>query len=136
MTSVTAIKDGLAARLATISGLRVHATPPGAINPPAAVIRRAQTRYDSTMARGSDDHAFVVTVFVSLASDAAAQDQLDAYLATSGASSIKAAIEGEDTLGGIVHFARVVSAEEDRTLEYGGVVYVAVDWIVEVTASG
>lgn len=136
MTSVTAIKDGLATRLATITGLRVHATPPGTIHPPAAVIRRAQTRYDSTMARGSDDHSFVITVFVSLASDAYAQDALDAYLATSGSSSIKAAIEGEDTLGSTVHFTRVASAEEDRTVEYNGVVYVAADWIVEVTASG
>jgi uncharacterized membrane protein len=136
VTSVTELKKGLAARLETIAGLRVHTTPPGAITPPAAVIRRAQTRYDATMARGSDDHGFVVTVFVPLVSDAHAQPALDAYLAPSGTSSIKAAIEADPSLGGVAHFARVVSAEEDRTIEYGGVVYVAVDWIVEVTASG
>lgn len=133
MTAITAIRDGLKARLETIPGLRAHDTVPGQINPPAAVVRRTSIAFDATMGRGSDDLTFVVTLFVQVGNDRTAQDALDGYLATSGATSIKAAVEGEETLGGIVSFARVASAGEDVLVEYAGVQYLSVDFVIEVT---
>jgi hypothetical protein len=44
-------------------------------------------------------------------SERAGQDKLDAYLAGSGSSSIKTAIEGDRTLGGTVNTLRVTGAE-------------------------
>lgn len=134
MATIAGIRDGLRTRLETISGLRVHDTVPGQINPPAAIVRRRRTDYDSTMARGSDDYEFVVTVFVQLASDPKAQDDLDAYLDGAGVKSVKAAVEGDASLGGEVDFARVRQADADQVLEFAGVGYLGVDFIVDVTA--
>lgn len=136
MTSVSAIRDGIKTRLSTINGLRAHDTVPEDIATPAAIVRRRQTSFDSTMARGSDDFQFSVTLLVSLDSWRAGQDVLDAYLATSGGSSIKAAVEGDVSLGGTVHFVRVASAGEDGPVEYNGATYYAVDFTLEVTADG
>lgn len=136
MTSISAIRNGIKDRLATISGLHALDTVPGNVTPPAAVVRRRQTSYDSTMARGSDDHQFTVSLLVSQASWEHGQEELDKYLATSGASSVKAAIEGDMSLGGVVHFARVVSAGEDGIVDYAGVSYFSVDFTLEVTADG
>lgn len=136
MTLVSAIRDGIKTQLATISGLTAHSTVPGSIFPPAAIVRRRQTSFDSTMARGSDDYQFTVTLLVSQGSWTHGQDNLDTYLASSGSSSIKAAIEGDVSLGGVVDFARVSSAGEDGLMTYNGTEYVAVDFTVEVTASG
>lgn len=136
MASISAIRDGLKTRLETISGLRAHDTVPGQINPPAAVVRRRQINFDSTMARGSDDFLFTITLLIQFGENRNAQNQLDAYLAGSGTLSIKAAIEGEQTLGGVVDFARVAQAGEDALMEYNGVEYLSVDFTVEVTADG
>lgn len=131
MASVSTIRDELKTRLETISGLRAYDTVPGSVNPPAAVVRRRRTSYDATMARGSDDLEFVVTLFVSSANDRAAQDALDSYLATTGTTSVKAAVDGN--LNSTVSFARVATAEQERLVEYAGITYLAVDFIVEVT---
>lgn len=132
-SSVSDIRDRLKTRLETIPGLRVHDTVPSQINPPVAVIRRRRIDFDSTMARGSDDFIFVVSLFVQLASDPHAQDALDEYLAGTGTKSVKAAIEGA-ALGGDVDFARVTTAEEDGIIEYAGGSFLAVDFLVDVTA--
>lgn len=131
MTTISQIRDGLAARLATIPGLRVHDTVPGQINPPAAVVRRRQTRYDITL-DGADDYTMVVTVFVQASNDRTAQDAIDAYIDASGASSVVAAIHVDPTLGGVVDFARVVSAEEDGLTEFAQIEYLAVTFVVEI----
>lgn len=136
MASVTALRRGLKNRLATIDGLRAYATVPGQVMTPAAVVDVDGIRYDSTMARGADDFIFVVRLLVSTADDATGQDALDAYLAGSGAASMKAAIEGDTSLGGVAHFARVDSVRAYGQVEYGAITYVGAEVLVEVTASG
>lgn len=137
MASITALKTGLAARLDTITGLSGYTEAnPGDVNVPAYVIRRGQVSFDSTMARGSDDFVFVVTLVVGLADEKVAEDAMDPYLAGSGAKSVKAAIEGEQTLGGVAHFARVISASEDLEVTISGAAYLGVDFTVGVTADG
>lgn len=136
MASVSAIRDGLKTRLQTISGLRVHDTAPSAISPPAAVIVPQTVDYDSTMARGSDAFAFDVFLLVSKAVDRVSQDKLDAYLAGSGVDSVKAAVEGDQSLGGVAHIARVAQARDYGAVEYGGISYLGAIFRVEVTAGG
>jgi hypothetical protein len=125
------IRDGLADRLETISGLRVYRYYPGQINTPAAVVSRRQTRYDQTI-DGAEDYTFAVTLFVQKGEDVTAQKALDLYLDPAGTSSVVAAIHGDPTLGGVVDFSRVVSAERDGLVEYAGVEYVSCELLVEV----
>jgi hypothetical protein len=134
VASDVSIRDGLATRLATITGLTAYDHVPGQINAPAATVSRRVTRFDSVMARGADDFEYVVRVLVSNADPKVAQEQMSEYLAGSGGKSIKAAIEGDQTLGGVVDFARVREANEEGIAQVGEVDYLAVDFVVEVTA--
>ncbi|HEX6969858.1 MAG TPA: hypothetical protein VF174_13760 [Micromonosporaceae bacterium] len=136
MASVSAIRDGLKTRLKTIAGLRVSDTVPGQVNPPAAVIAPDSISFDSTMARGSDDFVFIVYLIVGTAVDRIGQDKLDGYLAGSGASSVKAAIEADESLGGVANFARVSGVRQYGLIEYAGVQYIGAEFVVEVNASG
>jgi hypothetical protein len=136
MSTVTQIRDALATRLATISGLRAHATHPDTINAPAAVVR--PDRRDFSLSMGSapgaaNSIAFVVTLYAASAENGLERGQaaLDAYLDDSGSSSIKAAIEGDRTLGGTVTTCRVVRWYDYDTYEAGGIEYVACRFEVE-----
>lgn len=138
MASVSSIRDGLKTRLATISGLATYDVLPETFEVPAAVVRPGDpfVIFDQTMARGSDDIVFTVTIYVTRTDEIAAQDALDAYLAGSGSNSIKAAIEADATLGGAAHFARVVMATDYGPASVGGQVFMSVSFSVAVTASG
>ena len=136
MTSISAIRDGVKTRLETIAGLRVHDTVPGQVSPPAAVVAPAPGTFltYNVTTDGAEDVTLVVTLLVSDAVDRAAQDALDAYLADSGASSVKAAVDGGITLGGAAHFATVTSARNYGLIDYGGVQYLGCEFVVTVGA--
>lgn len=142
MASVTAIRNGLKTRLDTIAGLRNHAIVVGDIVPPAAVVipgdpsrkNAMAINYDCTMGRGSDDFQFTVLLMVSNKVERVSQEALDAYLAGSGALSVKAAIEADGTLGGVAHFTNVQGVRDYGLVTYGGQTYVGAEFMVEVTA--
>ena len=67
--------------------------------------------FDIDNARGLDLANVDVIVIVQRFSERAGQNRLDSYLSGSGATSIKAAIEGDRTLGGACQTLRVTSAE-------------------------
>jgi hypothetical protein len=133
VASLSAIRDSLKTRLETISGLRAYDTVPGTINPPMAVVYPQPgtfLTFDTTLSRGSDDLTFLVHLFASTASDRAGQDALDSYLAGSGATSVKAAVEGQDV--GEAHYMVVTEARNYGQTDYGGVTYLSVEFIVQV----
>lgn len=138
MASIVAIRDGLAARLQTISGLRVHDYTPGQINPPSALIipgdpemnRAEAISFDSTMARGSDDFLFTIILCVSHAHDRVAHEKLDTFLDGSSATSVKAAVDGD--LGGVVSYARVSSVRKYGLVKYGNQEFLGAQFLVEV----
>lgn len=134
MASDAQIRDGLVTRLQTITGLTAYDHVPGQVNAPAATVSRRLTRFDSVMARGADDFEYVVRILVSTADPKLAQEAMSLYLAGSGGASIKAAIEGDQTLGGVANFARVSEASEEGITSVGEVDYLAVDFTVEVCA--
>jgi hypothetical protein len=135
MAGVSAIRDGLKTRLATIVGLNAYDTVPGTLTVPAAIVEPDEPVivFDSTMGRGSDDLYFTVLVLVQIGTVRAAQDALDAYLAGSGTGSVKAAVEGDMSLGGVVSFARVARADGYATYKFNGVDYAGVRFRIEVT---
>lgn len=137
MASLIALRAGIATRLATINGLRAHEDVPDVVTPPAATVRPAPEtfiQWDTTFARGSDDYTFVVTLFVSRASDRQGQLALDAYLAGSGTKSIKAAIEGDETLGGLAMWTHVVEARNYGPFTYAAEQYFGCEFLVSVGA--
>lgn len=134
MAAVRAVRAGLVARLQTISGLRVYDNVPGQPMTPAAVVRPGEPAvvFDSTMARGCDEMLFTVLVLVSFANHDTAQDALDPYLSGSGDQSLKAVIEAEQTLGGVVSYARVARIGSYGEVAYAGATYLGADFTVEV----
>jgi hypothetical protein len=53
-------------------------------------------------------------------------------VSTSGDESISAAIQTDPTLGGVVDYSRVVSAEGERVTTYAGINYLSVDFNLEI----
>ena len=126
MASVQEIKSGLKARLETISGARAFAVQPA--NPPdnaLTVLGPVRWAYSQDF-DGRTTYTFEVGVYLNPADLGRAQTRLDAYVAPTGAASIKAAVEGASpgsppgTLGGVCDYARVVGGNE-----YGRLVDVA-----------
>ena len=105
------VRDGLKTRLQTITGLRAYDLIPDTVVPPCAVVGQLDFTFDIDNARGLDQAQVDVLVIVQRFSERAGQDKLDGYLAGSGSSSIKTAIEGDRTLGGTVNTLRVTGAE-------------------------
>lgn len=101
---------GIETRLATISGLRTSAIGPDQIVPPAAVVGVPPVEaYHATFNSNRMLLDFPVTVLVSAALDRVGQLALAGYANPSGATSVKAAIEGDKTLGGILDDCIVMS---------------------------
>ena len=133
MASVSELRAGIAANLATVAGLRTSATVPDAINPPIAVVMPASITYDTAFARsGGDEYEFVVTVIVGRVDERSAQNKLDDYCSGSGASSIKAAIEVDKTLGGKAFSLRVTSLRNYTQITVGDITYLSAEFVVQV----
>lgn len=105
------VRDRLKSALQTISGLRAYDLIPDTVVPPAAVVGQLDFTFDIDNARGLDQAQVDVLVIVQRFSERSGQDKLDAFLAGSGASSIKAALESDRTLSGAVNTLRVTGAE-------------------------
>lgn len=117
--------DAIGTALGTVTGLRVFDFKPGSAQPPFAFVDLPTITYDYTKGRGTDRAEFPVLVAVGSASDRASRDEIGAYLAGSGSSSIKTAL---DSAG----LRRVGDAEPvDLVLAEG--IYVAYRFTVEVT---
>jgi hypothetical protein len=133
---LTSIRDGLKTNLETISGLTAYEFVPDFIDPPIALVAPINSlNYDSTMARGADTYEIPVIVYISRIDAQTAQDEVDGYLASSGATSVKAAIESDPTLGGAAMSVRVVSATDYGEYEVTqGTSFLGVTFNVEVIA--
>lgn len=123
---IAAIRDGVATRLATVSGLRVHDTIPDDITPPAAVVQVASVKYQEAFAGGLAEVRLRVTLVASKSSDRSGQNKLDAYLSsgTGQSSSIVDAIEADPTLDGSVDSAAI----SDDDIDYGVATFGSTDY--------
>jgi hypothetical protein len=132
MASVSAIRAGIAANLASISGLRVSATMLDAPRPPVAMVFPDSIEFDLNANRGADTFTFVVSVLVGRADDRTAQNRADSFVV--GPSSVKTAIESDRTLGGVADTCRVTSMRNYSQVSIGETLYLGVDFEVEVVA--
>jgi hypothetical protein len=130
--TVTEVKEGLANRLATITGLRAFAYQPDQLNAPIAFSLLENISFHRTMRTALTEMTFTVTVIVCKADSRAAQSQVDPYVSATGAYSIKAAIEGDRTLGGKVDDLIVNSAGGYQIISAEDADYLSVDFNVTV----
>ena len=136
MTALTDLRTGLANRLNTITGLRSSAYIPDNPQPPVAVVMPGRITYDQAFGRGSDEYQFTIMLIVGRVADRASQTTLDGYCESSGSRSVKAAIEGDRTLGGKALDCRVTEMTNQGSLSIGDVTYHTAEFSVTVIAAG
>lgn len=139
MSRVGDIRTAMATALDGISGLRAKAYEPDSIAPPLAVVGDVAINYDETFGSAADRcHRLAITVrvYVPRANDKAGQDRLDGYVSPTGASSIKAALEADKTLGGVIDDLHVPSMSGYGFYEVAGTVYMGAEFTVNVLAQG
>lgn len=131
--NVQEVMEGLGSRLETISGLRVAAYPADQVNPPQALVNFPEEMDDATMGDGSTRAIFPVHLLLDGQNIRSATANLQPYISDTGSQSIKAAIQGDITLGGAVDSADVIG----RIVEYitvGSTDYLAATFRVDVIA--
>ena len=99
--TVSQVATGLATNLATISGLRTSTYQPEQLNPPFAFPTLNRIEYHKAFSDGGVVMDWTINVIVGRYADRNAFATLDGYLSYSGATSIRAAIEADKTLGGV-----------------------------------
>lgn len=134
MASIRKMREGIAANLATVSGLRTSSIIPEDPKPPVAVVIFDRVEYDTAFARGLDMYLFKVVVVMGRVNTRGTEEALDAYLSGDGAASLKAAIQIDRTLAGEANDLRVTSGENVRELVVGDITYVAADFLITVYA--
>ena len=114
--TVNAVATAITAKLATINGLRTYTYQPEQVTPPVAYPELTQVVYHRTMGKGTalTQMEWLIHVIVGRYTDRTAHDLLDQYLSATGAKSVRAAIESDDTLGGVAQ-AIILSTSADIT---------------------
>jgi len=129
------VRDNLKTALQTITGLRVMDYVPDSTNVPTnnafAVVGQLSLNYDYTLNRGFDFATCNIIVMVGRMSERNGQERLDGLLASSGSTSIKAAVEADKTLSGAVQTLRVVSASPG-TITSANIDYLSYQYSVEL----
>lgn len=134
MSDITAIRQGIATNLATISGLRTSAELPDNPNPPAAVVALETIDYDGAFQQGVTTFMFTIIVIVSRQSDRISQRSLNQYASQNGERSIKTAVESDRSLGGNAMDCRVRGMTSVGSLQLNDTEYVAAEFSVAVYA--
>jgi hypothetical protein len=128
------VLNGLKTRLATISGLRTFSFQPPQLNPPVAFPVITQVNYHRAMGGGLVVYDCVVYVIVGRYTDDRANADLDGYLAFSGAKSIRAALEGDETLGGVAQSLTVNSSTDISSVQQSDAEFLQI--ATQVTVNG
>jgi len=114
--TVSQVSDGIKTALATVSGLRTYSFQPEQLNPPFAYPELTQVTYHRSMGLGDVELQWTINVVVGRYTDRTANDLLDQYISPTGAKSIRAALESDKTLGGVVQTLILSSAADVTAL--------------------
>ncbi len=131
--TVTELKNGLKTRLETITNLRAFAQQPDQVNPSLGGIAfptLESITYHGAMKAGLVTHVFTISVIVGRAAERTTQNLMDTYLSYDG--GIRAAIEGDQTLGGYAQTLIVEEASNITTVDANDTTYLVVDFRVVV----
>ncbi len=131
--SINAMRSALATNMGTISGLRTYADIPDNPNMPAAVVQLGSVSYNQAFANGLTEYNFVITVIFGRIATTQAQRNLDNLIST-GAGSLKTAVESDRTLGGAAYDTRVAEMTNLTSVTIGDITYLSADFAVTVFA--
>ena len=95
---------------------------PDSINPPTAVVVPAPGDflfYDDTY-DGTDNFAVIVKILNGTQDSTSSQSLLLGYMAKTGATSVRAAILADHTLGGICSYMQIPTAQNFGDVEWAG----------------
>lgn len=134
--NISSVRAGLANAADAISGLNCVTYAPDSIPEPCFYPDGVDIEFDQSFGRGMDEVMVVCRVLVSRSDDKSSQALLDGYLAGSGATSVKAAIEADCTLGGACADLRVQRVEGYRWYLIGPTYYLGAAFVVQVIGSG
>lgn len=129
MTTLDQIVGGIETRLKTVAGLNTARYFTGQIVPPVAIVGVPPiTNYHASMGRGTIELEPTVHIFTASSVDLEGQRLLTEFADPTGSSSIRAAIEADKTLGGLVQDCivrefRPLNLEEFSALSYYGGVF-------------
>lgn len=135
MASITELREGLAANLATIPGLRTAATIPDNPSPPIAIVQLSRVQYHQDFKRGMTEYNFAVQVVVGRVDERSAQQRLDLYCSSTGDYAIGLAVESDRTLGGKAFDCIVTEMTNYGSVLISDVTYLAAEFNVRVLAS-
>jgi len=135
MASITELREGIAANLATIPGLRTAATIPDNPNPPIAIVQLNRVQYHQDFKRGMTEYNFAVQVVVGRVDERSAQQRLDLYCSSTGEYAVGLAIESDRTLGGKAFDCIVTEMTNYGSVLISDVTYLAAEFNVRVLAS-
>jgi len=140
MSGLTEIREGIAANLSTLTGCQVSAYMETAPTLPCIhVFPDSADGVDYHQAMRNGQVTWVLAVQgITTGADRGAQQQMDKWLAPSGAGSVFAALESDPTLGGAAMDVTVTgnSGYQPYTNPSTGSTVVACTWRVEVLADG
>jgi len=131
--AISDLRQGLVDNLQTIPNLRVYATLPDVVKPPAALITLDKITYNRQMQSGMSEYDFKVSVVLGRVSERVAQQNLDLLVAPSG-DSVKAAIESDKTLGGNAFDVFVPELSAYGAVNINGIDYLSAEFSVQVFA--
>lgn len=126
------VLTGLKNRLATISGLRAFDYQPDNFQPPLGFPLINSINFYGAMQGGNVQYECTIMVIIGRFSDRLSQNLMDGYLAYSGATSIRAAIEADRTLGGVASTLIVSRSANVRGMTIGEAEYISTEIAVTV----
>jgi len=135
VASISELRDGIAANLATIQGPRTAATVPDNPNPPIAIVQLRRVEYHQDFQRGMTEYNFSVQIVVGRVDERTAQRNLDAYCSSTGESSVSLAVESDRTLSGKAFDTIVTEMTSYGSIVLSDINYLAVEFNVRVLAS-
>lgn len=135
MADVQLLRAGIAANLATITGLRVSKEIPDQPNPPLAVVQFVRAEYHLDMANGMTEYTFAVQVLVGRVDERTGQRNLDAYCSSDSTSSVRRAVESNRTLSGNAYDCVVTDLSSYGSIVMNDTTYLAAEFSVRVLAS-
>jgi len=115
--------------------LECHSEVVGAINPPAMVLDFDSQDWDLNMGAGADAFSISGLLMVTNAESEDAQRKLRSFLsrrAGSGLFRLKAALEANQNLGGLISYAIITNTRNIGIITYNGVDYLGAELVIGV----
>lgn len=132
--TVESLREGLAFAAAALEGIRTSAYARDKVNPVEVVVQPPeQINFDRSFGGGAE-YVFPVRIYAARVSERAGQSIIDRYISETGSSSLKAALEHDQTLGARADWVQVRQIRGYGAYNIGDVDYLGAELVVHVVA--